>query len=237
MILKYISLASIISIFITSAYCKVYYINQNHSKVGFNLEFMGHTKIIGHVQEFEGHFEYMPDSGSLQSILINTRTCSIETGDVKRDVSIQEPDLFDCQRHPWAKFTANEIETLSAKKYLAKGHLTIKGNTREVTLEVEFLSRGKKSDEGEQVFFSFKTMINREDFNLVWNRQLEKSQWLVGNQVEIKGEIQASEKGAKDEYSTQSIPQGRVRDYQHSNSTMPSSLVPTPKVDLTPRPE
>ena len=70
--------------------------------------------------------------------------------------------------------------------------------------------------------------ITREDFNLIWNRQLTQSQWLVGNQVEIKGEIQASERGPKDEYSTETIPQGKVRDYSQPSNLKPTSLIPTP---------
>ena len=71
------------------------------------------------------------------------------------------------------------------------GDLTIRGTTRQVTLDTTFNGGGKNPYGKEVAGFSAETQINRKDFGLNWNVALETGGWLVSDTVKITLDIQA----------------------------------------------
>jgi polyisoprenoid-binding protein YceI len=71
-----------------------------------------------------------------------------------------------------------------------EGDLTIKGETRAVTLDLEY--HGVVGDPwgGQRAAFTATTEINREDWGLTWNVALEAGGVLVGPKVTIEIETQ-----------------------------------------------
>ncbi|GIG20951.1 hypothetical protein Cch01nite_16750 [Cellulomonas chitinilytica] len=70
------------------------------------------------------------------------------------------------------------------------GDLTVRDVTHEVALEMHF-GGARRDPYGREIFgFSATTEVNREDFGLVWNVNLDNGGWLVGKRVrvEIAGE-------------------------------------------------
>ena len=70
------------------------------------------------------------------------------------------------------------------------GNLTIKGVSKEVTLDVEFGGISKDPWGNLKAGFSVEGKINRNDFNLGWNAALETGGVLVSEEVKIAAEIQ-----------------------------------------------
>lgn len=68
--------------------------------------------------------------------------------------------------------------------------LTIKGISREVSLDVEFGGINKDPWGNEKAGFSLEGKINRKDWGLNWNAALETGGVLVSEDVKISGEIQ-----------------------------------------------
>ena len=71
------------------------------------------------------------------------------------------------------------------------GDLTIKGVTREVTLDVELDGVAKDPWGNEKLAVTAKTEIDREDFGITWNVALETGGVLVSKKVTIEIEAQA----------------------------------------------
>src|SRR5262245_12747773 len=75
--------------------------------------------------------------------------------------------------------------------FTVTGDLTIRGQTREVTLDVTF-NGAATSPFGQSVAgFTAETHINRKDFGLNWNMALEAGGFLVGDDVKIEIELEA----------------------------------------------
>ena len=66
------------------------------------------------------------------------------------------------------------------------GNLTIRGITKPVVLEVEDISVL-----GDKVGFSVEGKINRQDFDLKWNKAIELGGVAVSDEVKIKVDIEA----------------------------------------------
>ena len=72
------------------------------------------------------------------------------------------------------------------------GDLTIKGITKTITLKGEytgFIDAGKMG--GKRIGYTAEATINRQDFDVNWNRELDQGGVLVGDEVVIELKIQA----------------------------------------------
>ena len=76
--------------------------------------------------------------------------------------------------------------------YAVEGDLTIRGVTRRIVLPVTYLGIAKDPWGKEKLAFEAETTINRKDFGLNWNATLETGGFLVGDDVKISLEIQAT---------------------------------------------
>lgn len=70
------------------------------------------------------------------------------------------------------------------------GELTIKGVTRPVTLEAEYLGHATDPWGAERAVFSAAGTINREDWGLTWNMALEAGGLLVSKEIRLEIEVE-----------------------------------------------
>ena len=68
---------------------------------------------------------------------------------------------------------------------------TIRGQTRPVVLETEFVGRGPDFQGTERIGFTATTSISRKDFGLTYNAVLETGGVVVGDRVKIDLNIEA----------------------------------------------
>ena len=80
--------------------------------------------------------------------------------------------------------------------YRVVGDLTIRGITREITLDTTLEGRGVNPFGKEVLAFSAKTSINRKDWDLNWNVALETGGWLVGDTIKIELDVEVTKEQA-----------------------------------------
>lgn len=137
------------------------------------------AKIISRGEDFEG-----------SRITAIVDAASIYTNNEERDTHLRSGDFFESRYHKHLKFKGTGTEKLNDTNYKLKGLLTIRGNTREVVLEVELGGFMTDPDGQEKAGFSIKGKINRKDFGLTWNKDLGKGGVLVSDEVRIEGDLQ-----------------------------------------------
>lgn len=71
------------------------------------------------------------------------------------------------------------------------GDLTIRGVTREVSLEAEYSGNDKEPWGGTRTAFTVKGSLDRKDFGLIWNAALETGGVRVGDTIKLDLEIEA----------------------------------------------
>lgn len=82
------------------------------------------------------------------------------------------------------------MKKVSDDDYKLIGDITIKGITKEISLDTEFGGFMKDPYGNEKAGFSMNGKINRKDFGLNWNAALEAGGVLVGNDIKISAEVQ-----------------------------------------------
>jgi polyisoprenoid-binding protein YceI len=114
---------------------------------------------------------------------------SINTNVEARDNHLRSPDFFDVATFPEITFRSRKVERAGQDRYRVVGELTLRGVTREVVLDTEFLGRVKDSSGPERLAFSAHTSVERKEFGLNWNKALETGGVLVGERVEISLDV------------------------------------------------
>jgi polyisoprenoid-binding protein YceI len=107
------------------------------------------------------------------------------TGLPDRDNHLKSADFLDAENFPTITFKSKSVEKTGKNRATITGDLTIRGVTREIKLDAEFLGQ-VVSPYGQTVAgFEATTQINREDFGLTWNMMVEGGGVLVGKDIKI----------------------------------------------------
>ena len=118
------------------------------------------------------------------------KTSSISTNNNDRDTHLKSPDFFEVEQFPEITFKSTSLKKGDDDEYKLVGDLTIKGVTKEITLDTEFGGFMKDPYGNEKAGFSINGKLNRKDFRLNWNAALEAGGVMVGNEVKINAEVQ-----------------------------------------------
>ncbi|MBO0822009.1 MAG: YceI family protein [Nocardiopsaceae bacterium] len=162
-----------------------------HSEVGFTVKHMMVSKVRGRFDKFQGTIvtgEKPEDSSVTASIDAN----SVNTNNADRDDHIRGADFFEVEKHPSWTFASTAVRDLTADGFQLDGDLTIKGNTRPVTFDVELNGIGPDAFGGTRIGFSATTTVNRRDFGVDFNGAIPGAAdaVILGDKVTITMEIE-----------------------------------------------
>lgn len=163
-------------------------LDPTHSELTFKVRHMMITNVKG---EFK-NFSVVVDGDDIlkSSLNVSIDGSSINTNNNDRDNHLKSADFFDVENHKELLFKSTSFKQKDDDEYELKGILTIKGNSTEVALEVEFGGINKDPWGNEKAGFSVEGKINRKDWGLNWNAALETGGVLVSEEVKIFGELQ-----------------------------------------------
>lgn len=169
-----------------------YKIDPAHTSVSFGIRHL-FTTVTGTFKSFEGRIVFDPGNATAAKVEGTIDTASIDTRVEKRDEHLRSADFFDVAKYPKITFVSMQVTDVGADKRTGKvhGNLTIRGITRPVVLEVEYLGAVKDPWGNTRAGFHATTTVNRKDFDLTWNKVLESGGMLVGEEVQITIDAEA----------------------------------------------
>ncbi len=165
-------------------------IDNGHSPIEFTARHMMFTKVRGRFDEFQGTVNFDPENLTNTSINLEIETASIKTNDKNRDNHLRSADFLDVENYPKMIFASKRVEQKDDTHGTLFGDLTIKDQTREVSIDVEYFGLQKDPWGNTRAAFSGSTTINRKDWGLTWNVALETGGFLVSDNVNINLEFQ-----------------------------------------------
>jgi polyisoprenoid-binding protein YceI len=187
MVLIFVSLA-----LVASARAQTWNIDPVHSHVGFTVRHMVITKVEGEFKDFAGAITGFDGKNvATGSVDVTIQIPSISTDNNQRDTHLKSPDFFDAAKFPTMTFKSKKIVKGTGDKFTMIGDLTMKGVTKEVTLDCTFNGTVVDPQGNTRAGFSATTTINRQDYGVSWNNSLADGGLVVGNDVVIDLEIEA----------------------------------------------
>ena len=163
-------------------------IDPSHSEVSFQVRHLMVSKVRGSFTGFSGSIVVGADDAS---VTVDIDPATINTRDEGRDQHVRSGDFFDVENHPSWTFVSRAV-AVSGNELKITGDLTMRGTTKSVVLEGEFLGVNSDPWGNTKAGFEASTTVNRKEFGIEWNAPLETGGVLVGEDVKISLEIQAA---------------------------------------------
>jgi polyisoprenoid-binding protein YceI len=142
----------------------------NHSGAYFQVVHLGINNVRGSFRKMNVTVQYDPKDISKTAIDATIDATTIDTDVEPRDKDLRSADYFDVEKFPTLTFKSKRVVPGGAGKLQLIGDLTIKGVTKEVTLDVQgptapVTDARKNSHMGAVAT----TKINRKDFGITAN--------------------------------------------------------------------
>jgi polyisoprenoid-binding protein YceI len=168
-------------------------IDPAHTDVSFSAKHMMITTVRGKFGVVEGELELDESDPTRSRGEIRVDAASLSTGFDARDQHLRSPDFFDVETHRWIVFRATGVTEKRDGEFVVTGDVTIRGETRPVTFDVEYLGTTTGMRGGRHAGFTARTKVNRKDWGLNWNMALEAGGWLVGDEIKLEIDVAADE--------------------------------------------
>jgi len=162
-----------------------------HSDVGFSVSHMVISKVHGSFTKLKGAIVLDRQRPERSSVTATIDAASIDTHDAGRDKDLKSANFLDVKKYPRITFVSDAVRR-NGEAWLARGKLTLHGVTREI--EIPFHLTGPIKDPWGNTRIAVAAgplTLDRRDFGIVWNKTLETGGLLVGNQVEVRIQLEA----------------------------------------------
>lgn len=187
---KKIFIASLILLAMSAnVYADEWIIDKTHSSISFKVRHMTISRVKGGFDEFSGIVQFDGKNVIRGSVELSIDVASVDTKDKKRDNDLKSPAFFDAVTYPLITFKSTSI-TPEGDGFKFSGDMTMKDVTKEVTFDVEFSGIIVDPWGNSRAGFTASTTINRQDFNINFNKTLDNGGLIVGNEVEIELEFE-----------------------------------------------
>lgn len=165
-------------------------IDPTHTQAEFVVRHLMVTKVRGGFQDISGTI-VVGDDPAESRVEVTIPVASVSTGAADRDAHLLSEDFLDAENHPSITFVSTSVEP-SESSWKLTGDLTIKGVTKPVVLDLEFLGISADPWGNTKAAFSASTEVERADWGLTWNVPLEGGGVLVSKAVQLEIEAQAA---------------------------------------------
>jgi polyisoprenoid-binding protein YceI len=173
-------------------------IDPQHTAAGFAVKHLMISTVRGQFKGVTGTVNWEDQDISKSTVDITIDANTVDTSEPKRDADLKSDKFFDVAKYPTITFKSKKIEQVSAGKLKITGDLTIHGVTKEAVLDVEGPTPSVKDPWGNtRVAANATTKINRQDFGVKWNANMDGGGVVVGDDVAITIDLEMIKKAAK----------------------------------------
>ena len=164
-------------------------LDPEHSTIEFRVIHMVVSKTTGWFTDYAGFIDMDADAGTVKAIEATIKAWSVNTNHEKRDAHLRNADFLDVEHYPTMVFKMKSYKK-TAESFTAVGDFTLRGVTREVTLVGQYNGATKDPGGNMRAGFSAEGKLNRKDFGLIWNKTLDSGGLIVGDEVQIRLDIE-----------------------------------------------
>lgn len=147
-----------------SALARDWQVDAAKSSLTFKGSYQGEA-FDGKFKKFDATIAYDAADLAKSKFDVSVELASTDTGSSERDDTLKTPDFFDTDKFPNAHFVTESFAKTTDGGVEAKGTLTIRDQTKPVTLKVKFAGNGPSTGSG-QATLDVDGTLQRADFGL-----------------------------------------------------------------------
>jgi len=172
-------------------------IDPQHSSAQFAVRHLGLSTVRGAFSKLSGTMVLDDQDITKSSVEVTIDVNTVDTREPDRDKDLRSERFFDVAHFPTMTFKSKKVEQVAPGKLRVTGELTIRGTSREVTLDVDGPTAAVKDPWGNQrLAATATTKINRQDYGVKWNAKLDNGGVVVGDDVNITLDVEMIQKPA-----------------------------------------
>lgn len=172
---------------------ETYEIDPAHSSVGFRIKHF-FSSVTGRFNDVKGSLTVDPDKVEDAVVEVTIKAASIDTAQEKRDAHLRTADFFDVEKYPDLTFKSKSVKRTGEDTADVTGDLSLHGVTKEVTLQVTFLGKGKGMQDSYVSGWKATGQLKRSDYGLTYGALVEGVP-MIGDEVDIVIDVEANRKG------------------------------------------
>lgn len=181
-----------------SAASTTWQIDPAHTAAQFAVKHMMISTVRGEFKNVTGMVIWDDQDVTKSKVNVTIDTKTVNTGEEMRDKDLKSEKFFDVANFPTMTFVSKKVETNGAGKLKVTGDLTIRGVSKEVVLDVEGPTAPIKDPWGNtRSAVTATTHVNRQDFGVKWNANLDGGGVVVSDTVAITIDLEMVKQAAK----------------------------------------
>ncbi|HZC66858.1 MAG TPA: YceI family protein [Candidatus Dormibacteraeota bacterium] len=162
-----------------------------HTAAEFGVKHLMISTVRGSFKGVKGTVNWDDSDVTKSTVNVTIDATTVDTGEPARDKDLKSDKFFDTADNPTLTFKSTKVEEAGAGKLKVTGDLTIRGVTKQVVLDVDGPSASIKDPYGNtRSALSASTKINRQDFGVKWNANLDGGGVVVGDDVNINIDLE-----------------------------------------------
>ncbi len=170
---------------------QVLVVNSQHSSILFEVPFMQISKVQGSLPRFDGSFKFDPNTKKISELSIKMSVGQLTTSDSRRDRHLKSSDFFNALVYPYIRFDLTRALYQAGTLDAMEGKLTIKDITRDIKIGAKYLGEVEDNNKYKTYFFEVSGSLKRSDYGLSWNKQFAAGSYVVGDDIQFFGKIEA----------------------------------------------
>jgi polyisoprenoid-binding protein YceI len=179
----------------TAASAATYTIDPAHSSAGYKVRHLMVAYVRGGFSGITGDVVFDPANPANTKINASIDATTLHTHDEKRDAHVKGADFFDVAKYPTITFVSKRVVPDGKYQWKVTGDLTLRGVTKEITLDVESAPAEAKDPWGNlRSGASAETVIKRSEFGLAFNAPLETGGFMLSDDVHLHVDVEMIKK-------------------------------------------
>lgn len=137
-----------------------------HAFITFKVKHLGYSWLEGRFDRFSGDFDFDEANPANNRVRVDIDVTSLDSNQAERDKHLRSKRFFDVKKFPRATFVSNSWEDLGNGKATLKGKFTLRGVTKEISIDVNQIGAGKDPWGGFRRGFEGTTTLHLSDYTM-----------------------------------------------------------------------
>jgi polyisoprenoid-binding protein YceI len=156
-----------------------------HTSVEIAVRHMMVATVRGRLRPLRGELRLDAEDPYKSFVDVELDAASVDTGNADRDKHLRSADFLDAEEYPTIGFRSTEVRDEGDGTYVIIGDLTLKNETRPMTLVTEVGGVIRDPYGNDRIGFSATGSVDRSEFGLTWNAAMEGGGLVLGDRLKI----------------------------------------------------